>query len=175
MKSTGKEKPGMTSRVMAPGCSQIRISTALPGTTGVVFLAAYPAPGETGDPCILGYEEKAGCASHGTACAWSSARHSSCQPWLPGLPALPSIIPVSLGTALLDTLLFPVRQPMYWGIWYLLMVILKILAKEEFNSTRGHLQFYTLTTQTFLHSFFHFSYIRKLRPMYFLCSSWSCL
>lgn len=64
------------------------------------------------------------CASHGSC-------HSSCQPWLPGLPALPSTTPVCLGTLPLGMLAFPVRQPRFWGMC--VIYVLNIVAEEEFN------------------------------------------
>lgn len=95
----------MTSWVVAPGSACI--SPALPGATGLEYLAASSAQGETGEHCVSGCEIKAGCASRGTARAWSIACCSFCQPWLPGLPALPSTAPVCLGAVPLAILVFP--------------------------------------------------------------------
>lgn len=114
---------------------------------GVAFLAASPAPGETGDHWVSGYEEKASCASCGMARVWSPACHSSCQPWLPGLPALPSMAPVCPGTAPLDMLVFPVRQPKYWGIYVIYpWSYWRFWPRKNLIPVREDLQVYVLTT-----------------------------
>lgn len=103
------------------------------GWLGLHFLAGSVALGETGDGWVSGCEEKA--AVRVTARVWITPCHSSCQPWLPGLPAPPSMTPVCLGTVPLGMLAFPARQPRFWGMCVIYM--LNIVAKEEFNPSLG--------------------------------------
>lgn len=173
MKSTGGEKPEMTSWVMAPGCSQLCLQFPNSPRAGVAFLAASVALGETGDGWVSGCEEKAVVRVTARLVCGSLPATAPASPGYQGYQHFPAwlllVLALSPWVCWHSQLGSPGSEECVW------LTCWTFWPRKNLIPAWEDLQVYVSTAQKFFYNFFHFSYLKKLSPMSLLHSFSRCV